>query len=267
MLNLGWFSTGRGPGSRALLTTVQEGIQRGEIDARILFVFCNRETGEAEGSDLFHQLVKSYSLPLICFSSRRFKSEMRHLDREAWRLEYDREIMKRIAHFRPELCVLAGYMLIVGKEMCHSYNMLNLHPAPPGGPAGTWQEVIWHLIENKAREAGAKMHLATEELDLGPTVTYFTFPIQGGVFQKHWKEIEGRSLKELKARIGEELPLFKLIRQHELARELPLVVATLKAFAEGRLRIENGQVLDEKGKTIQGYCLNQEVNARIKGML
>ncbi|GAH59253.1 unnamed protein product, partial [marine sediment metagenome] len=41
------------------------------------------------------------------------------------------------------------------------YNMVNLHPAAPGGPTGTWQEVIWQLIENKAEETGVMMHLVT----------------------------------------------------------------------------------------------------------
>ena len=59
--------------------------------------------------------------------------------------------MNRLQGFHPDLCVLAGYMLIVGEEMCQRYNMINLHPAAPGGPTGTWQEVIWQLIDSKAR--------------------------------------------------------------------------------------------------------------------
>ena len=39
MLKLGWFSTGRGAGSRNLLRLVQEAIVRGEIPATIQFVF------------------------------------------------------------------------------------------------------------------------------------------------------------------------------------------------------------------------------------
>ena len=72
MYSLGWFSTGRGPGSRNLLTVMQDSIQRGEIKADIRFVFTSREPGEAAGSDLFIELVRSYHLPLVCFSSRKF---------------------------------------------------------------------------------------------------------------------------------------------------------------------------------------------------
>jgi len=53
MLNIGWFSTGRGPGSQGLLRFVQDRLAKGLLDARIQFVFSNREPGEAEGSDQF----------------------------------------------------------------------------------------------------------------------------------------------------------------------------------------------------------------------
>ena len=53
MLNIGWFSTGRGEGSRGLLRFVQERIDRGLLDARIQFVFSNRDRGQALGSDRF----------------------------------------------------------------------------------------------------------------------------------------------------------------------------------------------------------------------
>ena len=41
--------------------------------------------------------------------------------------------------FRPDICVLAGYMLILGGAMCRQFHFLNLHPALPDGPIGTWQ--------------------------------------------------------------------------------------------------------------------------------
>ena len=75
MLKLGWFSTGRGPGSRGLLQFIQQRIERGLLDVSISFVFCNRERGEAEGSDTFFRLVDDYRLPLVTLSSRRFARE------------------------------------------------------------------------------------------------------------------------------------------------------------------------------------------------
>jgi phosphoribosylglycinamide formyltransferase-1 len=258
MYKLGWFSTGRDKAARDLLTVGQRSIARGETQAEIAFVFCNREPGEARESDLFLKLVESYDLPLVCFSSRDFKA-----NKGAGRLEYDREVMKQLEGFHPDLCVLAGYMLIVGEEMCQHYNMINLHPAAPGGPKGTWQEVIWQLIETKADATGVMMHLVTPELDMGPPVSYCTLPIRGKPFDSYWREIEGQSLEEIKMGQGEKNPLFKLIRKHGLAREFPLIIATLKAFSQGKVRIEKSKVVDAAGSPIKGYNLTDEINQQI----
>ena len=51
MYQLGWFSTGRGAGSKGLLKTVQESILSAEIEAKIAFVFCSREYGQTEATD------------------------------------------------------------------------------------------------------------------------------------------------------------------------------------------------------------------------
>lgn len=179
----------------------------------------------------------------------------------SWRLEYDREIMKRLAGFNPDICVLAGYMLIAGPEMCQRYNMINLHPAAPGGPAGTWQEVIWQLIDTGATETGVMMHLITPELDKGPPAAYCTFPIRGEPFDSHWRDIE--SLPENSPRWREAREdLFQLIRKHELAREFPLIIATVKAFSDGRISINTEkQVVDATHSPVKGHDLTKEIDA------
>ncbi len=266
MYQLGWFSTGRDKAARDLLQAVTSSINLGEIEAEITFVFSNREPGESEESDLFLELVKGYHIPLICFSYQKFKAEKGYVNTgqedtlPLWRLEYDQEVMNRLTRFNPDLCVLAGYMLITGKEMCQRYHMINLHPAAPGGPTGTWQEVIWQLIEGRAQETGVMMHLVTPELDKGPPITYATFPIRGKSFDKYWSEIEGRPLEEIKKE-GEANPLFKLIRKHELAREFRLIISTLKAFSQGKVKITaDKKVTDFKGRPIKGYNLTDEID-------
>ncbi|MFQ5873278.1 MAG: phosphoribosylglycinamide formyltransferase [Dehalococcoidia bacterium] len=237
MLKLGWFSTGRGEGSRNLLTTVDNAISRGQIEAEIQFVFSNREPGEAEGSDRYIQLVRDLGLDLICYSSREFRKGWEG-DVGQRRIAYDREVMRRLAGFRPDLCVLAGYMLIAGGEMCNHYTMINLHPAAPDGPEGTWQEVIWKLIEEQATHSGVKVHLATEDLDQGPTITFCTYPITGQAVDPHWQAAKERGVQEIKVQEGEGSPLFKFIRRQGMQRELPLLVETLKALADGSITID-----------------------------
>lgn len=267
MLNIGWFSTGRGEGSRGLLRFVQDRIEGGLLDARIQFVFSNRDRGQAQGSDEFFQLADSYGLPLVTRSSARFRRS-RSSSGLSWaelRPEYDRLVLKDLVGFQPDVCVLAGYMLIVSGEMCRRYSLLNLHPALPDGPIGTWQEVTWELIRQRATRTGAMIHLATEELDRGPVVSYCTAPITGHDFAQGWRELEGANLEDVRAARGEELPLFQQIRQAQYRREPYLILETLRAVADGRVEIRDGMVLDQQGNFVSastppGLCLDKEID-------
>lgn len=250
MLNIGWFSTGRDEGARQLLQAVQDKIRAGDIDGKINFVFSNREAGDAKESDLFFQLVRSHNIPLVSLSDKRFKAAGKE---EEWRIRYDREVNMKIGAFTCDLCVLAGYMLIVSEELCQRHDMINLHPAPPGGPVGSWQEVMWALIDSKADTAGAMMHLVTPELDRGPVLSYCLFSITGQPFAEYWVK-------------GNRNMLFGLIRQHELAREFPLITLTLQALSRGEVGIKDGKVLDAQGRSINGYDLSRRVDDEVKGI-
>ena len=266
MLDIGWFSSGRGAGSRGLLRFVQERLARHpEDNARIRFVFSNRDWGEADGSDQFLRLVGDYNLPLVTLSSTAF----RRANGGPWsvlRPAYDQAVMDALADYRPELCVLAGYRLIVGGAMCRRYPLLNLHPALPDGPIGTWQEVIWSLIEQGASRTGAMIHRATEQVDRGPVISYCTLPLDGPEFIPHWQEIAGRDVAALRADPGENLPLFQQIRQAEYRREPYLLYETLRALAQGRLAIPEGPLAAAAGPA---RCLDAEIAAAMaaEGML
>jgi len=271
MYQLGWFSTGRDKAAGDLLEAVRSQITLGEIEAEIVFVFCSREPGESEESDAFLKQVDDYHIPLVCFSYQKFKARKdisiasQGGTLPQWRLEYDREVMNQLQGFHPDLCVLAGYMLIVGREMCQRYNMINLHPAAPGGPTGTWQEVIWQLIETNAKQTGVMMHLVTPELDKGPPVTYCTFQIRGKPFDEYWDEIKGYSLDKIEREQGEDNRLFKLIRQHGLAREFPLITSTIQAFGEGRVKVTaDRKIIDADGRPVNGYDLTDEINKAVE---
>ncbi len=265
MFRVGWFSSGRGPGSRDLLTTMHKSIESGEVKAEIAFVFCNRERGFSFETDKFLDLVESYGIPLVCFSSVEFRRTLSAKEIAEWRILYDRRVMNLLDRFEVELSMLAGYMLVVGAEMCRKYVMVNLHPAEPGGPKGTWREVIWELIKNEAEHTGVMMHLVTPELDEGPPVTFCSFSIRGEPFESHWQKLENHLLENVQHQEGEdEIELFKLIRKYGVKRELPLIVTTVKAFSEGRVVVNGGQIVDRNGNTIYGYDLSEEIDRGVK---
>jgi folate-dependent phosphoribosylglycinamide formyltransferase PurN len=270
MIRLAWFATARGATSAKLLAAMREAIAAGRLDAEIAVVFCNRAPGEDPNTDAFLEQVRTSGIPLVTLSSRDFRKQVGgEVARKGealpeWRSEYDREVMRLLEPFAFDLGVLAGFMLIFGEEAAAKWDLLNLHPAAPGGPAGMWQDVIWQLIAEEAEAAGVMMHLATPELDGGPVVTYCTYPIRGRGFDPLWAELEDMSFEAAHAEKGEQLRLFRHIRWAGIAREVPLVIETLRAFADGRIRIENKRVVDATGNAIEGYDLTDEIEAIVR---
>lgn len=275
-LRIGWFSTGAGAGSQRyrLLEAVAEEIRTGALDAQIAFVFCNRERGENDGTDGYLDLVESLGIPLIALSSRDFRRERAApLSKPGeplapWRGEYDRRVADLVAQHSFDVGMLAGYMLIFTSEMCSRYPLLNLHPAAPGGPAGTWQDVIRSLIDARAGRSGVMIHLSTEDLDAGPVVASCSFSLRGPDIDRMWEDFADRPSASVQSAEREESRLFQEIRRRGSVREQPLVLATLHALAEGRVRIEGGQVLDAGGKTLDtGLDLTEAIDTEVSSVL
>jgi folate-dependent phosphoribosylglycinamide formyltransferase PurN len=252
-----------------------DAIAAGDIKARVSYVFCSREEGEAEGSDLYIRMVKDYGLSLVTCSARAFKPDMRKQGKQdpavmnRWRLEYDKEVMARLAPYAADITVLAGYMLIVGEEMCETHNLINLHPAAPHGPAGTWQEVIWKIMEERAWESGVMMHLVTPELDKGPRLTYCTFPLRDAAINPLWDDYEQKlkqkkSLELIIREEGETNPLFKEIRTRGAIRERPLIVQTLKVLSKGVISVKDKKIMIGNEVCHEPYCLTEAIEASIK---
>ena len=218
---------------------MHEHLQSDGIDAGIDFVFSNRAPGEAEGSDEYFRVVEEYGLPLITHSSADFRKRNggRFAERRA---EFDAEVLEKLKGRSPDICVLAGYMLIASSRLCRSYPLLNLHPALPDGPIGTWQEVVWQLIDQRAVRTGAMTHLATEEVDRGPLVSYVTVPIDTVELEPHWLEVVGRDVSDIREREGEEFELFRMIRKEQYRREPYLLLETLRALSDGEVTLYIG---------------------------
>jgi phosphoribosylglycinamide formyltransferase-1 len=258
-MRIGWLSTGRDPAARTLLSEVVRRAARDGVDLDIAVVFCDRERGEHPESDAFLDLAAELGLTTATRSSaaswrgwleRRDQMERPASEaalRDAWRTAYHDEVGAILARHGADLLVLAGYMLITSPALCARFATLNLHPALPGGPRGTWQQVIWRLLGDEARETGAMVHLATAELDRGPVVASCTFPIAGLRYDRLWHAFrrgrDRRGLDGLAAAEGEAQPLFAEVRRQGERREIPLLYQTVRAFAQGRLLVRDGAVV------------------------
>lgn len=233
-LKLGWFSSGGGEGSRGLLNSTLGAISAGFLNARLEFVFCNRERGQRAATDVFLDLVEEHGIPLVTFSSYRFRRRHGNAPWAELREAYDEAAIDLLGGLSPTVSVGAGYMLIA-PLLCERYRMINLHPALPGGPIGTWQNVIWELMERRATESGVMVNRMTREVDAGPVLTFCRYPLAGGRLDPMWSRIRDRSVEDLKANEGEANPLFRAIRKLGLRYERPMLVATLAAIAGGEI--------------------------------
>ena len=225
-LNIGWLSTGNGSGSLGLL---KEGIKlHNNKTLNINFVFSNREYGEKEGSDKYLDLVKKNKIEAITLSSRRFKTE-RGLPWKDLRVDYDKKVLNSISKFNVDILVAAGYMLF-SPVICNHFEILNLHPALPDGPNGTWKRVIKKLIESKSKNSGISIHLMTSELDEGPNISFCKFNIDNN---------NNQNLIEI-----EETEIFSSIREKQIMYERVLLGKTLFKISKGEINIKKDSYID-----------------------
>ncbi|MHC1708864.1 MAG: phosphoribosylglycinamide formyltransferase [Methanomassiliicoccales archaeon] len=227
MKRIGWFTTGRGPGSLGLFSTVRTKIKSGEIDAKLSFVFMNREVkGNPHRAKLI-AMAEEDGVPVIILPSDGFRNDLKGKDLEAWRAAYGEAMREKISEHPMDFGVLAGYMLILDPETCMRHDIINLHPALPNTYQGTWEEIVRKVVENGDDSYGSMVHLCTPELDRGQTIVYDRF-----------------LLSDMKARYGRPEDLVQQIRNVEVRREAPLLMVAIKLLVDGKLRIRDGRLFD-----------------------
>jgi phosphoribosylglycinamide formyltransferase 1 len=237
-LRIAWLTTGRGPGSYGALEHAFAAIDSG-LPVEIAVVFINRDPGEAEATDRLISMVREHDVPLETLSSVAFrKARGGKLSKpgeplQPWRREYDEAVAARLAGYEFELGVLFGYMLIASEALYTRFTLINDHPALPDGPIGTYQEVIHELMRTGARESGCMWHLVTGDVDRGPAISFCRFPILDDAARPLWEAFRSGAPGEKL----DETALYAEIRRRGVQRERPLMVETLRAFAERRLTI------------------------------
>ncbi len=268
-MNFGIWTTGRDEAAFALLKAIYNATKDSTIKGVISYIFCNRKKGEGIWSDKIIDWSKGFSIPMVSVSSSKFESELKKKDFEEWRKRFHAKARDFLSTYHEDIRVLVGYMLILDAESCKDIPTVNLHPAKPGGPKGTWQEVIWNLIENDAEESGVMIHLVTSQLDEGPPISYCTYKIKDERLKDLWEEhkmkLNKMGLPQIIKIKGETNPLFGGIRRLGLKREFPLLIHTLNILAEGKVRVEDEKVIDREGRILkEGYNLTKEIDEVIR---
>lgn len=135
----------------------------------------------------------------------------------ATREAYDESLFSRIAAVHPDLIVCAGYMRLLGAPQVEAWagRMINIHPSLL--PAFKGLRTHEQALAAGATEHGASVHFVTCELDGGPVIAQARVPV-----------LPGDDADALAARV--------------LEREHPLLVSTLRLFAQGRVSLRGDGV-------------------------
>ncbi len=249
MKRVGWFTTGRGPGSLGLFNAVRSKVRGGELAAELSFVFLNRDV---RGNPYRAQLIamaEEDGIPVLILPSDSFRSDLKAKDIDAWRAAYGEEMREMMAEHPMDLGVLAGYMLILDPETCARYDIINLHPALPNTYQGTWEEIVRRVAESEDRTYGSMVHVCTPELDRGRTVAYDEFGIE-----------------DLRERFHSKEELAKALRQRQVGREVPLLMETLKLLTDGDLTLVRGELRDRMGRPLSiGPNLSARIDQLVHG--
>lgn len=133
----------------------------------------------------------------------------------ATREAFDRAMFDALAAVQPDLIVCAGYMRIIGPAAIARFpdRMLNIHPSLLPRHPGLHTHA--RALAAGDTEHGASVHVVTPELDAGPVLAQARVPVR-----------PDDSAETLAARV--------------LAREHPLLVATVAAWCGGDLGCERG---------------------------
>lgn len=247
MMRIGWFTTARGPGSLNLFTTMRDRLRGGDIDAKLAFVFINRDIKGNEYRKKIVQMAEEDGVPVIMFPSDGFMPELKAKDIEAWRDEYGKGVRERISRHPMDFGVLAGYMLIIDPQTCREYDLINLHPALPDTYKGTWEEIVGQVVDNNDERYGATVHVCSPELDRGAIIAYDSFEVD-----------------PLRSAHGSREDLVRAVRATEVRREAPLLMEAIKMIVGGEIVMRGGEVLDPDGKRVERHS---DLSDRVSGSL
>ena len=141
-----------------------------------------------------------------------------HASRQA----FDAELARVVDSHRPDLVVLAGFMLILGDVFVQRYEgrLLNIHPSLL--PAFPGLRTHRRALAAGCKAVGATVHLVTTELDQGPIVMQSVVPVRPDD-DEH----------TLAARV--------------LATEHVIYPQSVRWFVEGKLRLQDGVLAQTDG--------------------
>ncbi len=283
-----------------LLRTIDNAISDGTIQAEVPIVFCDKKEGEDARVDSRIQTVRDlkHLNKLASLSPEDVDAERYQAARiegsdsvlmNVFRKQYDEAAMFALPSADSFLNV--GYMRIITDTMHDNLDIANLHPGIPKiGPIGMWRKVMAeqaerplkyligmdddelreHLLTTlnvSANKAGGMIHIVTKEMDRGPVIAWYEFPLTTRPLQQSWINVVGdASLYGIER--AKSMPCFEElkrgIRYEQLKGEHPLLVLTYRNITNRRWSIKNKHLHINGREIADGYCLNRAIGEYIR---
>ena len=137
------------------LQAIIDQTQNLDINGEIVLVFSNNENAYAL------QRAKKYGIKSVSFNPGQFES----------RQKYDKELLALLKNEKIDVIVMAGYLLLVGREIIKEFSnrIINVHPALLPSFKGT--HGIKDAFDYGVKVTGVTVHFVEEELDAGPVIS------------------------------------------------------------------------------------------------
>ena len=166
MLNVVVLVSGGGTNLEAILDAVDSGKI---TNAKVAGVISNNRGAYAL------ERAKNYNVEGICISPKDYET----------REEFNVEFLKKIDSLNPDLIVLAGFLVVIPKEMIERYRnrIINIHPSliPSFCGKGFYGlKVHEAALARGVKVVGATVHFVDEGTDTGPIILQKAVEVQEG---------------------------------------------------------------------------------------
>jgi phosphoribosylglycinamide formyltransferase-1 len=132
----------------------------------VLGLICNVENAPVL------EIAKTYGIKTKVLASKKFRNKGLFN-----RPEYETELLGILKNWNPDWLCLAGYMLLLGKEVIQKWpdRIINIHPSLL--PAFKGLKAQKQALEAGELWTGCTVHLVNEEMDAGPILHQERLPI------------------------------------------------------------------------------------------
>lgn len=157
MKNIAVFASGNGSNFQAII----DAVQTGAVAASIKILVCDKPSAHAI------ERAKAAGIEYFSFHAKDFP------DKQA----YEADILAKLAEYKIDLVVLAGYMRLIGPTLLSAYEgrIINIHPSLL--PAFPGKDAMGQALRAKAKVSGVTVHYVDAGMDSGPIIAQETVDI------------------------------------------------------------------------------------------